>query len=259
MNARTADQIPPRHEYKYVLPQAQIAHVRKNASAICELDAFCQKSPNHRYTITSLYLDSPTLAFHFLKKDRARTRFKLRIRTYAGSDLVFWEVKRKIGEIIRKTRGRLDHKRWVEQILDPVPNPAPDFADFLALRQRHQAQPTLLARYSREAWISPIDDYARITFDAKLEYAATDAWVLDAPASAWRPEDDPPSLGLQSSGEILELKFPEAAPRWMVQIAKGLNLHRVGYSKYCTGIEHMIIRDPTFFPRARTSTLAGHQ
>lgn len=259
MNAFIADQIPPRHEFKYVLPSAQISRVRQSASAVCELDAFCQKSPDRRYGITSLYLDSPTLAFHFMKKDRARTRFKLRIRTYAGSDLVFWEVKRKIGDIIRKTRGRLDPKRWVEQILDPVAQPDPGFADFLALQQRHSARPTLLARYAREAWVSPIDDYARVTFDAKLEYAPTAEWVLDAPANAWHPEDDPPSLGLQTSGEILELKFPEAAPRWMVHLAKGLNLHRVGYSKYCTGIEHMILRDPNFFPRARTSTMPGHR
>jgi hypothetical protein len=226
-----SDEVPARHELKYLVDDATRASIRRCVEGICELDPYSARVPGHRYEILSLYLDTPGLLTHRMKTGRAQDRFKLRLRTYAGEDApVVAEVKRRFGEIIHKTRAR-------------VPSAAEEdthgAADFTQMVARYGAEPKLLVRYEREAWVSLVDEYARVTFDYALEYQPQDAWSFEHEEGGWLPADDPGAMKARGSHAILELKFGASAPGWMASMARDLELWRVGYSKYCTGVEKM--------------------
>ncbi len=103
--------------------------------------------------------------------------------------------------------------------------------------ERFGLVPTLMVRYEREAWLSTVDSYARVTFDRRVVSQAWHAWSFDA--------DDGNGLALDSShsmltvprGVVLELKCLTAVPHWLSNLARDVGLVRARYSKYCRGIE----------------------
>src|SRR5580698_7887580 len=85
-----------RYEVKFVVHPSLIPQIREYIRPFCELDENCSGSPPE-YSITTLQLDSPTLALHYAKLWDFVDRFKLRVRTYdpIGNFPVFMEVKAK--------------------------------------------------------------------------------------------------------------------------------------------------------------------
>jgi len=234
--------IPPRFELKYVIPASLVPLLLERLEGIAEPDAATRESPRGRYAIHSLYLDGPTLPFYRAKVERAPRRLKLRIRGYPDdpSASVFFELKRKIGDVVKKARQPVPLSTWTQIAEDgPSLDDAPVLHDFFATMVRATARPTLLVRYERIGYQSLIDDYARVTVDHALAFAETDAFSLDADPRDWRALDDTRTLGGVRAGVILELKFAERPPMWMASLARGLGLERRGFSKYCSGIEHL--------------------
>lgn len=245
--------VPPRRELKYIIPAGLIAPIREFIAPFCVLDPNCAKAADSRYAIISLYFDTRRLLFYRAKEDRDLRRFKLRVRGYPGSDTVFFEVKRKRDEVIAKARAPVPLGDWQARLCDgPGPLASAQEADFIATWRRFGAEPLLLARYSREAWVSVVDGYARVTFDSQLRWIEHRELTLPLDDNhPWRAEDDPASVGLDKSALVLELKYAEAAPRWMVNLVRTFDLHQTGYSKYCTGVEQLRLRDVRFSPQAR--------
>ena len=252
----TPPEIPARYELKYTISAAQAEGIRQHIRAFCRLDSASARAPRHRYRITSVYLDTAGLRFHKAKIDRERRRLKLRVRTYEGGPPeapVFAEVKRRIGDIIKKTRAPLRTNRWCDDLLGPPRTRAA--ADFEAVRALHQARPTLLCRYDREAWVSDIDDYARLTFDFALCHQPVEAYRLAGDPSCWRAADDPSITRTgRLSPIILELKFAQRAPGWMQQLVRRFDLTRRGFSKYCAGVEQLFLTDRHFDRYERQAT-----
>ena len=56
----------------------------------------------------------------------------------------------------------------------------------------------------------------------------------------WRPIDDPLAVERLDSGVILELKFANRAPMWMVDLVQRFGLQLRGFSKYSTSIEQTL-------------------
>ena len=65
--------------------------------------------PTRQYLISSLYLDSPDLRLHRRSEYGEKNRFKLRLRSYSDEpdDPVFFEIKRRTDQIIRKERAKV--------------------------------------------------------------------------------------------------------------------------------------------------------
>ena len=78
-----------------------------------ELDENSRGSPPE-YAVTTLQLDSPTLALHYAKLWDFVDRFKLRVRTYdpIGSFPVFMEVKAKFRTTVVKYRSQIPFESW---------------------------------------------------------------------------------------------------------------------------------------------------
>lgn len=248
----TAERIE-RREFKYLTDEATAAAVRAAARPFCTLDEHGASRPGGRYTINSLYLDTPTLELYRANGRELHDRFKLRVRDYPPDTHgpVFLEVKRRVGDAIVKTRAAVPRKQWTALIEDPrVPMPGPAVERFVALLHTHQAGPACLVRYEREAWVSQVDGYARVTIDRNIRCQIQERLDLEADPGGWRNVDHAALQQTEDAMTVVELKFTRAVPRWMVNIVQSLDLLRSAFSKYGTAIQTW-----NTVPRFMTSSL----
>ena len=240
-----------RREFKYLVSRDTAARVRDAVAAFCVLDRHAALSPDHRYTIESLYLDTPSLALYRANEVELLDRVKLRVRHYPdhpGGD-VFLEVKRRVHDVIDKTRGRLPHDGWQRLVDDPfapLTGPAADnpaVERFLAIQHTLGARPGMLVRYQREAWMGIHENYARVTFDTAIRAQICEVADFAPDPGHWRPLDDAYSQksAVAASAVVLELKFESLAPTWMQAIIESLDLWRLSYSKYGNGVQAFFV------------------
>jgi len=243
----------PRYEYKYRIPPALAPEVCREVRRYCELDPWSAAGP---YLISSLYLDSPRRILYRQSRDRRSKRLKLRVRRYAVSPF-FLEIKRREGRVITKTRICLERRHWPNVLWDPTlvdrlnlgPAEHQNMEEFLSWCLRLQAEPAAIVCYRREAYVSRVDRYARVTIDRHLQALSPRGYDVPVGDDAgWVPFDDPDRMGMPVSGAILELKCTTAVPLWMTDIVVQFDLRPLGFSKYATGLEattHFVREAPT--------------
>lgn len=247
--ARHADDIPPRYEQKFLVPVWQAEQLRRLIEPHCMLDPFSQRSPTSSYQITTLYLDTPHLGFYRQWEAGAPRRFKLRVRRYGaslGDSPVFLEVKQRNEDVIVKQRTVVSAHDWLARARDLGGTTEQERA-FTVRRDRFRAQPMALIRYQREAWKGKLEAYARVTFDARVQYQSVSAlpeqgWSLNGDGGGWGAADDLETVGEPDARLLVEVKFEREVPRWLVNAMRSLELVRRGYSKYGAGIR--AIYDP---------------
>ncbi len=249
-----------RYEMKYRIPRHLVAPIREAVKGVCELDPAARTG---RYRISSLYLDTPSRRLYFETRNRVPHRFKLRVRRYDHGP-AFLEVKHRQKDVVRKTRLGLPFEAWPAALhdlravdkLDLPPGERRKLEDFVGRCLRLQAEPVAVVRYEREAWVTTIEDYGRVTFDFRLNAAPPVGWTLpiDDNQAAWRPCDDPTRYALNESGVVLELKCTTAVPYWMTDLVRRFDLRRAGFSKYASALESVEPRGfstPDLYPSRR--------
>jgi hypothetical protein len=224
-----------RREFKYLLPVSQIPALRRSLAGICTLDRYA--GPDRRYTIRSLYLDSPDLALYQANVREDHDRIKVRVRGYPGAAgaPLFLEVKRRTGDVIRKTRVQVSAASWPALLQADPRDLSPRAAAFCDLVRLRDLQPTTIVEYDREAWVSELDDYGRVTFDLAIGSLPPDGWnVLATPGSSTgRTYVDHGARTLFDTPMcVLEVKFAGPAPRWMSALIERHELIRYAFSKY---------------------------
>jgi hypothetical protein len=243
----TSGGVIERYELKYRLPPSLVAPVRDAIARYCVPD---EAAAGESYVISSLYLDTRDYRLYRETMEQAPRRFKLRIRRYETGPC-FLEIKRRLKDVIVKSRAAVPAAAWPALMLDPAveaglglpPRQRNDVARFVNTVLRIDARPAAVVRYRREAWVSEIDDYARVTFDHRIEGHPPDGWhvpVADGPG--WLPVDKPEKFGMPMSGVVLELKATTAVPYWMIDLVRRLGLKREGFSKYGSAIEAVVGR-----------------
>lgn len=237
-------EIPDRYEFKYLVHEEMVEDVRRAIRPFCDLDRFSAQSAHHEYAIQSLYLDTRNRDLFRMAGEKRSFRWKARVRTYDGADVVFLEVKNKDDHMVKKPRARVPRGDWAERLRAPL---APDASRaerlFRERVERYGLVPTLMVRYEREAWVSHVDTYARVTFDRRILCQPWSEWTLDCDQAGWLSLDSSRIMGSIPHGVVLELKCLTAVPRWMSNLTTSLGLSRVRYSKYCRGVERFWARD----------------
>jgi len=241
------DVVIERFEQKFILHPRLVPPIRKY------LESFTVGDPNGQgevpeYVTTTLQLDTPTMDLALAKERKCFARFKLRIRTY-GTDSnpsapVFFELKRKVGIVIIKSRARIKRGQFKTDII-VHPERAPmlkspkennNFLEFCRVSNAIGARPKMLIRYIRESYFGANDDYARITFDRRLCYRPTREWRLPGEEVAdfkyWRPLDVQMALRRPFAGYVFELKAMRDTPTWMIDLVRRFNLGNTGFCKY---------------------------
>lgn len=231
-----------RREFKFLIDEARVSRVREMIRPFCELDPFAASQPDHKYSIESIYFDTPNLALFRANELEMSERYKLRIRSYPdveGSP-AFFEVKRRYNDVIVKDRGKAP-RDWVRAVEQPGWFPgdseggrlSPAAEAFLARVRAKGCRPICTVDYQREAWASTVDDYARVTFDGHIRCQAVDSPRFGARPGSWTGVDHAhPYWAGTRSAMVLELKFTRAVPSWMVNIVRSLELSRASFSKY---------------------------
>ena len=235
-----------RLECKYLIDERKVEQVRKHLEPYCQPDRYNVRNAESGrlsgYPVSSLYLDSPGLAFHEAKQRGDPDRLKLRIRTYENSDSAVLELKRRVSDVVEKTRARVDPRQVKEVALGRV---VPLDADqemqlflgrYARIAMQYCVGPSLQLRYQREAYSSSVDQYARVTFDRQIVAQRTDDWSLEPDLDHWCLFDDWWRPGFSGKPVLLELKCHASMPGWMIELAKKNDLERVSFSKYSVGI-----------------------
>ncbi len=233
-----------RLEIKYLIDEFMADRLRRDIAPFCVADSHNENDREQpSYSICSLYLDSPSLAFHQAKERGDPVRLKLRIRTYGDAPLAVLEIKRKISDVIDKSRttiSRPDVERAVLGLLDTSAEPIEvrRFLDeFAYIVATSGAQPTLQIRYDREAYVSAVDEYARVTFDRKIAARREESWTPRSSLSGWSEFDDSWRPDQENRSVVLELKCESAIPFWMSDLVRKHSLTARSFSKYSIGIQ----------------------
>ncbi|GMV42902.1 MAG: hypothetical protein AMXMBFR64_46180 [Myxococcales bacterium] len=247
-----------RREYKYHIDEEIADSIRAAILPFCEPDPYAAGRPGGEYTIESLYLDTADLALLRANETENVDRFKVRIRTYPGTPGAphFFEVKRRVNDVISKTRGRAP-EGW-RALLEGVGAPLPDrggkearaIERFVTLVRTYNLRPLVMVRYEREPYASTIDDYARITFDRRIRSQLVEDLSFQTDEGGWRASDTPVLARHQRSPLVLELKFTNRLPSWMMHVVQSHDLWRRSFSKYATSVYSW-----TLPPTGRRSTL----
>lgn len=227
-----------RLELKFLIDEPTAGRIRTALLATCEAD----KAAGGGYPVTSLYFDSPGMAFHLAKLRNAPDRFKLRARVYGASSPVFLEVKRKVGDVVIKRRVVVAREGWADSAVgfgEPLDGTARSrelLEQFAVLLARTGAEPRLLVDYVREAYASSVDRYARVTFDRVLRVQEQRDFGFEGEPGGWAPIDGAYTVDDLSSPVVLELKCEARMPRWMTALITNFELRFQGFSKYSNGI-----------------------
>ncbi len=241
-----------RYEFKYLLNYDQyrkISRFLKKKGLIP--DSYSQHFPGGNYYIASLYLDTPNYQFYWQKQAGIEKRIKYRLRTYSShgqiNTPVFWEIKRKFGDKVEKTRLQFTWQETKQFLTSKTNfnhlaanhNQSDNLAKFYFNSKRYCLQPVVLISYWRQPWLDPLyPHYAnfRLTFDHDIEAAQTDDLFCSVRQS--------PVL---ADKIIMELKFNGPVPGYINQVIKFFNLTRQALSKYCLGLEScgIVSQEPT--------------
>ena len=235
-----------RREYKYLIDARTAASIRAAIQPFCGLDPWAAGDPSRCYTIDSLYFDTPDLSLFWANDHEQVDRVKVRVRRYADkpSSPIFFEVKRRINDVIAKSRGKVSPAVWRELLANPGATIPAEVGGkdrmaverFLAIHRSMHLRPFTLVRYQREPWMSTVDDYARVTFDTWIQAHKLDSLTFDPDGGRWRALDDAVMQRTLDSLVVLELKFTNHVPLWLVNITRSLGLVRGAYSKYGNSI-----------------------
>ncbi len=253
-----------RYELKYVIREPRAVAIADFVSTYLRPSEHNGSGPIRGHPVISLYLDSPDYFFFRQSYTGHKNRMKLRIRFYddAWERPAFLEVKRRVSEVICKDRAMIS-REGVRQILTrgwPIEPYVPDTAhlkhghrrqdvsdDFWGFANTVRARGMIYVSYFREIYESGDDDELRVTFDREVRGSRYDgSGRLETPKRGWLPYMPPHMAPFPRDGIILELKFDERPPRWMLNLVKIFNLSQTPVCKYtaCIFAQQLHCRAP---------------
>lgn len=246
--------IPPvleRYELKYMIPSCMVEPISDFAAIYCSPDNYSLNSTDGFYRVNSLYLDSPDWFFLRMRLEGMDNRINMRVRSYGDDPDVpyFLEIKQKTGGVVRKYRAEVRDRNWFRAYTEPGFYPYQVGTDgkedasrklFERMVFTYNAAPVILTQYARKAWISEVDDYARITFDRELKFRPETEYRPVPEKDRMIPSDH--TLAFDPGCDvILELKcYTTMVPIWMLDMIRYFDLQRRSFSKYQTGVSEMM-------------------
>lgn len=222
-----------RYEYKYLLPIRRLDRFVADIEPYVEPD---RHSGEGGYPVYSVYWDSPDLRCFWEKVEGLKDRRKVRFRSYEPGGDVFVEIKQRTDRTIQKRRVRwpaervrdvlgwdVDPERGDEASDDPVAS------EVLGLRHRLRLGPRMAIQYRRRALFGVREPDLRITFDTRVQYSHRHL-EMDRPFACGSYLVDPRLA-------VLEIKFDDRVPKWLVRTVQRHDLGLQRLSKYCRAVD----------------------
>ncbi len=257
-----------RFELKYLISLQQAERFKTALKAYMRPD---EHGNNHgRYTLTSLYYDSPDLRCYWEKEYGLRFRRKLRLRRYEGGEAltagetlteetpIFVEIKQRVDRVTQKRRAVLPYGAALRLCNDrQLPACAPEdravIEEIYVFLWQYNLRPVSIVRYDRQAFIGSTYDLGlRVTFDTNLTFQAHPLYLHEAPEGL-------PMLS--PNRVVMEIKVNERIPSWLAGLIADHNLRLERMSKYCRSISaaHNMpaLRWPSLPPESAAEALAS--
>lgn len=236
---RKAIQNFQRYECKFLLNEPEYLNLLERLKEHMIPDAYCANG--EFYTVFNLYFDTADNSIIRRSLEKPYYKEKLRLRSYSllssPQDLVFLELKKKIGGIVAKRRAVLSCSDALSFCGgSPIPRNQEyenrqvcgEIEDFLS---RYSVSPKVFISYRRLAFFGKEDKELRISFDNNI---LTRRSGLDLFSG------DYGSPLLLKGTRLMEIKCPGAMPLWLCSILSDLQIYRVGFSKYGTEYKQYI-------------------
>lgn len=225
-----------RYELKYRISETTAKAIAAFIKPYLHVDKYAQTQPNGDYPISSLYYDNNDLRLCRDTMEKRKNRFKLRIRTYSDEPDVpcFFEVKRRINNVILKGRARVKKSDILSILEGRIPENAYK-EDVQVLRQFQlykdslNARPLMLVRYKRQAWEGDTSTRVRVTFDRELSYKAVTTPIVEVYGPNWQR--------VPINFVILEIKFTQRFPLWLSHMVKCFSLKQGAFSKIVSTVK----------------------
>lgn len=229
-----------RYELKYVIPMEMVEPISKAIEGHCLMDYYSQISHDKFYTINSLYFDTHDYRFLRGKLEGDDPGYSFRVRSYGDlpKPPYFTEIKIKQNDISTKLRAKLNDTSWDEiiqtgEIPPDVQGLSRRYLErFIRAHAIYGMEPKILTQYRRKAYLSTIDDYARVTFDRDLRFQHEETYNVFPDESRMCHYDHEEIYPYNESCVILELKAEKKFPLWMIDLIQRFDLTRGSFSKY---------------------------
>lgn len=216
-----------RHELKYFINQGEAFLLEQKLHATMDRDSFADYHSG--YFIRSLYFDNYINSAVRDKIDGVEARKKYRIRIYnLKDDNIRLESKEKQSNFICKRSIAID-RSTCDALIQGDARPLLKYKQHPLALEMYIAmssellQPRVLVDYTRQAFISPIQDI-RITLDKNLRTGFQCVDLFDA---------NVPTISVKGSYDmILEVKFKQYLPSYFHQLIQLNSLQRSAISKY---------------------------
>lgn len=220
-----------RKEVKFLLNMEQYHALMETLQEYMQPDEYCVGGKE--YGIYNIYYD--TADDYLIRESLAKPYYKekLRLRSYyspaSEDNIVFLEIKKKVGDIVTKRRVsmtlgesneyfRTGKKPEIKTyILGQVFNELDVFLDHYHVMPKHYIS------YRREAFFGKEDRDFRLTFDRKITERRYDLSL------------DKESYGgyiIGADQRLMELKVLNAVPGWLISEMSRLGIYNTSFSKY---------------------------
>lgn len=235
------DTLFQRFEAKYWITEAVGESIRRFIASYTIPDS--HSGPQGSYSIHSLYLDTPDLAFYRSSASGERNRFKLRLRSYSASPEapVFFEVKRRVDKVICKERAVV-RREFVPQLLRgrcydkqalhrATGRELAALFRFRTFMEEFGAVPRCGVVYDRESYFGAAGESIRISFDRRVACLP----VEDYTPAVWRSGTHWHALDRMPC--IMEVKFSGALPGWAADLIRHFEMQRISVAKYVYAVD----------------------
>lgn len=166
-----------RHEWKHEISYLDLLIIRQRLQAVAQPDCH---AVGGKYSIRSLYFDTPTDKALWEKLDGVNCREKFRIRYYNGdTSVIHLEKKSKIGNLTAKQITALtvsETQAMVTGCLDwMIGRDKPLMQELYSKMQSQQLQPKTIVDYTREPFIyDPGNVRVTLDYDIRTELNCMD-------------------------------------------------------------------------------------
>lgn len=192
-----------------------------------------------KYTVTSLYFESPDKQIYFETKNKIKYRQKLRLRVYDSTDIngiAFFEVKQKHNKVVNKRRMLIPLREAKKYLAQGFSEPLEKYEtsneqvlrEIHYFRQLYHLKPEMIVSYYRHALHGVEDAELRMTFDFNLRCRKEDLLLEHGPYGRQFIDDNL---------VILEVKVNDSVPLWLARVLQELDCEQRGASKFCTSLE----------------------
>lgn len=250
-----------RYEIKYTIPNHLIDDIILFIKPYCKMDKNTKISEGF-YTVNSLYYDSMNYTLFNQRINGKNNRYNVRARFYnkkSGQIVNHLELKQKNGLISTKYRVTLKKKNYPKcltslkkRTLAKKKSAKKNLDMIRTAVQCYNLEPKLLCQYDRMAFVSVVNDYARVTIDKNLKAALCTNYI---PKDEYKNfvnygSDSSFDMGNDSGNSaVLELKcYPTQVPLWFIDMVKKFELINRPFSKYVFGLRACLGQTKLNFP-----------